>query len=704
MKKLTSFRTWLIAAILIIALAGVSQAAKTGTLATSDGKGITTSELKGLMDKYVPDGQSHSTVVILTQCYGGDMKDDLDDGRPKTTVTSATSAGQKASYGGYDDDAAGALKPGTDSDTVHDKGKKGKASGETPTKTGPNTAIPSVDPKNGPVKSRHIIVYAGKPDKKAGRDNDQLKKIKNNFKNEKNTTVYGVGGDGNSPWSYAGTKAGLEKAMKKVKEEMNKKGVDPKKEQFIMFITDHGGRRDVVTTTVVAATVSTPTPLQIEQQVFEVMMQESGNIPVITLTAHQEIPPAPCFVDFGTEYWMNAYFSNVQFTDLIDINGNGLWEPEDGWRATIFVDETLFSPEEGHRIFVGGLYNEDGTEIPDGTVFDIGLGTGAIGKDPWLSPIQVEVACGELTLLEGDPAPANYALILQQDPMGPCEIHILTDGQVTVVPEFIMVDPGNWMMPIDVQVLANEDTIPEGGPGALPLPSQIEHIVICPGNLELHELPLFVDAFVIDNEEYCGQVGTIYLPADINRDCQVNLDDFAQVAAQWLSCSHPGDPSCYDEFPGLGIAFDPLGSARVLYMAAPFNAGMIQPDDIILQYMGTPVADGDQLRLAIETGPLMIPGQPIDILVDRDGTIHSLNPVVELISTMPQYQNSCGCTAEQILVHDTGRYFAGLDEPGEYVGVASLWMTVEPDGSVTSKTSCSDSSGASFEGDGFLVK
>ena len=34
------------------------------------------------------------------------------------------------------------------------------------------------------------------------------------------------------------------------------------------------------------------------------------------------------------------------------------------------------------------------------------------------------------------------------------------------------------------------------------------------------------------------------LPADVNEDCYVGLDDFALIAQQWLECMQPGDPAC----------------------------------------------------------------------------------------------------------------------------------------------------------------
>ncbi len=37
----------------------------------------------------------------------------------------------------------------------------------------------------------------------------------------------------------------------------------------------------------------------------------------------------------------------------------------------------------------------------------------------------------------------------------------------------------------------------------------------------------------------CGDLGTIYRPADLNKDCVVNLQDLAEMAWQWLADTHP---------------------------------------------------------------------------------------------------------------------------------------------------------------------
>ncbi|NLH16006.1 MAG: hypothetical protein GX455_05475, partial [Phycisphaerae bacterium] len=41
----------------------------------------------------------------------------------------------------------------------------------------------------------------------------------------------------------------------------------------------------------------------------------------------------------------------------------------------------------------------------------------------------------------------------------------------------------------------------------------------------------------------CADV-TNYFPTDLNKDCRVNLADFALIAAEWLKCNDPEDEDC----------------------------------------------------------------------------------------------------------------------------------------------------------------
>ncbi|MFQ5796481.1 MAG: hypothetical protein ACE5JP_15730 [Candidatus Bipolaricaulia bacterium] len=131
----------------------------------------------------------------------------------------------------------------------------------------------------GAVRSRHVVIYMGRPETRRERIEDRNGKtvptpdgdrrdisdasgrdaIKNNFKNQQNTTVTSVGGppDPNNPrsgqdgWDHPGNLDGLEAAIRQAGNAIRRSG-HPDKEQFILFVGDHGEgtRADLRSTTV----------------------------------------------------------------------------------------------------------------------------------------------------------------------------------------------------------------------------------------------------------------------------------------------------------------------------------------------------------------------------------------------------------------------------------------------------------------------
>ena len=78
-----------------------------GTIHTNSGPAIFEDDLRTILDALIPSTNAQSSLLIFTECFGGDKMDSFAS-RAGTTVLSATSAGQKAIYGGYDNDAADA--------------------------------------------------------------------------------------------------------------------------------------------------------------------------------------------------------------------------------------------------------------------------------------------------------------------------------------------------------------------------------------------------------------------------------------------------------------------------------------------------------------------------------------------------------------------------------------------------------------------
>jgi hypothetical protein len=227
-----------------------------GTLCTSVGDSISSDQLNAWINEFIPAGNQR--LLVMTQCFGGNAATSF-AGAPNTSVISATSPGQTAKYGGYDNDAAGALKPmpGTTANNVHTAGTTGKHATETPTNGG--TVAPggiSLEPVATPadmIESRHVLVYAGQPGGGGGTtDVMQRDTIKMNFMGD--ASVVSVGGAGGGGWDKPGSAKGLREALKEIGMAIAM-SPNPTKEQFIMYITDHGDLHNKETT----ATPSQPT-------------------------------------------------------------------------------------------------------------------------------------------------------------------------------------------------------------------------------------------------------------------------------------------------------------------------------------------------------------------------------------------------------------------------------------------------------------
>ena len=55
-------------------------------------------------------------------------------------------------------------------------------------------------------------------------------------------------------------------------------------------------------------------------------------------------------------------------------------------------------------------------------------------------------------------------------------------------------------------------------------------------------VPLLVKILAMPRR--CGDLGTIYLPGDLNEDCSENFKDIAEFADKWLECTDPGRDEC----------------------------------------------------------------------------------------------------------------------------------------------------------------
>lgn len=232
----------LIAAVQSVASAQVRQ----GTLATQPGTAsIKSNDLAAWINEFIPAATNR--LISMTQCYGGNSAASF-AGQANTAVISATSPGQLAYYGGYDNDAAGAMTTGAANTgaTVHAAGTAGKDPRETPSTNGglaPGAfSLAPVNPVAGPIKSRHVVIYAGQPDGGNGTsDAAQRAAIMAGLAGP-NTTFHTAGGAGGGAggWTHAGTPAGLRAALAAAGAAITGGGNPAADEQFILAILDHG--------------------------------------------------------------------------------------------------------------------------------------------------------------------------------------------------------------------------------------------------------------------------------------------------------------------------------------------------------------------------------------------------------------------------------------------------------------------------------
>ena len=302
---------------------------------------ISDRQLQQLIDAAVPAASKR--LLIFAQCFGGEFAGSSLFNTANTATTSASAADEEAHYGGYHEDAADGLKPetGRTGQTVHDEGVAGRFNAgvgytENP-KTGGGLALSgfSLEPitPTSTVKSRHILIYIGKPDRKVRRDpatgdkvpdaqgKDQFVEdvadrdsIASNFSGQPNTTVHSVGGApdpsnptvGTNGWDRPGSFDGLAAALLDIKKEFDK-AADPSKEQFILFVGDHGDYRT-------ARSTNTNVPSTSRSVV-------AGDFAVPALTESAQIgllgdfrntPAVEFFVDF------TGFFSPIEY----DINGD----------------------------------------------------------------------------------------------------------------------------------------------------------------------------------------------------------------------------------------------------------------------------------------------------------------------------------------------------------------------------------------------
>jgi hypothetical protein len=126
-----------------------------------------------------------------------------------------------------------------------------------------------------------------------------------------------------------------------------------------------------------------------------------------------------------------------------------------------------------------------------------------------------------------------YSLVLSQEPAADVTVTFDYDAQLNM-PSSVIFNASNWDVPQEISITAVDDSAGQGHRVAA---------VFCDVS---STDPIFNDAFVprlavtvYDNDAFCGMDRQVYMPHDLNKDCVVDIVDFAELAKEWMFCSHP---------------------------------------------------------------------------------------------------------------------------------------------------------------------
>ena len=146
---------------------------------------------------------------------------------------------------------------------------------------------------------------------------------------------------------------------------------------------------------------------------------------------------------------------------------------------------------------------------------------------------------GDSTEVQEGGASDSYEIELSEEPSANVTITATPDdseidiGNGAGIAKDLIFTTSNWDTPQTVMVSAIDDTVYEGGPSGTAHITNITHSAQQPGgDSEYDGISISdVQVSVIDDELGCGDWG--YEPADFNRDCYVNLADFAEFAMHY---------------------------------------------------------------------------------------------------------------------------------------------------------------------------
>lgn len=142
---------------------------------------------------------------------------------------------------------------------------------------------------------------------------------------------------------------------------------------------------------------------------------------------------------------------------------------------------------------------------------------------------QCAIAIGQLpTSIPSDPN-KPYKILFMTDGLETCEIC----GFTTPMDFWIIVNPRLGLVIEAVPVMAvhymEHGSFSYFGHGPNP-----PYYPVHTGRVDIALLTK-----ILEMPQHCGDLGTIYLPGDLNKDCKENAADFAEFADKWLQSTDP---------------------------------------------------------------------------------------------------------------------------------------------------------------------
>lgn len=149
----------------------------------------------------------------------------------------------------------------------------------------------------------------------------------------------------------------------------------------------------------------------------------------------------------------------------------------------------------------------------------------------------------DLTVSEDGSMTAEYDLFIHKLPADDLQIElddIADPDQLTISPAVLTFTAADWYVPRTITIEAFDDTVLESAEHN----TEIAHIMLTTDTDYASLATTNVQVTVLENE--CGAWG--YEPADINRNCVVDIYDLAMMLSEWLNCSWPHEAGCINYF------------------------------------------------------------------------------------------------------------------------------------------------------------